>query len=240
VCIGQTSMKPIAIFANAPGRVDVSSLTAPTSPQLMATPTSGGTLQGNHGNELVVNATLTGATLATIDDKLVINSNVVMSPTLDVPIHGVVLKAGVAATPDLTHFGTVMMGTTTTGKEIVISNCSQGPLMVTDARIEGADMSEFAIVSPATPAKMLGAGEAMTFLVVMLPHSPGMKAAQLVVEHAQGTTTADLDGTGYGGSDTGGDKDRETYYACSAGGNASGTWPVAILVAVLALRRRRK
>jgi uncharacterized protein (TIGR03382 family) len=239
VCVGQSSMKPVAMFANAPGKVDVSSVTAPADPQLSVNTTSG-TLQGNHGNDLTVTATLTGVTPAKVDDKLVINSNVPNQPTLEIPIHGVVLLPGVAASPDLVHFGTVMLDTTTTGKEIVISNCSPGPLMVTDAKIEGADAADFTIVSPATPAQMLGAGGSMTFLVVMTAHAAGMKSAKLVVTHAQGTTTADLDGTGYGGSDTGGDKDRETYYACSAGGNASSTWPVAILVLVLARRRRRK
>jgi uncharacterized protein (TIGR03382 family) len=84
---------------------------------------------------------------------------------------------------------------------------------------------------------MLAAAESMTFLVVMSPHASGMKSAQLVVSHSQGMTAAELDGTGYTGTDPGGRKDRETYYACNAGGTA-GAWP--ILLALLALRRRRK
>jgi uncharacterized protein (TIGR03382 family) len=236
VCIGATSAQSLAIYANAPGKVDVASVMGPASPQV-SVPTMSGTLLGNHGNELKVTATLTGATLATIDDKLTINSNVPMQPTLDVPVHGLVLPAGIAASPAVAHFGTVMVDATTTAKEIVISNCSTSTLMVTAATIGGTDAGDFTIVSPPSPVRSLAAAESMSFLVVMSPHASGMKSAQLVVAHSQGMTTAELDGTGYTGTDPGGTKDRETYYACSAGGSA-GAWP--ILLALLALRRRRK
>jgi hypothetical protein len=209
VCVGVKSDKPLAIFANAPGDVDVSSVGAPASSQLTV-PTTSGSLKGNHASELSVTATLTAGSPATIDDKLTINSNVPAQPALDVPIHGIVLPAGVAASPAIVHFGPTMLETTTTAKEIVISNCSPGPLVVTGASIAGANAGDFAIVSPANPARTLAAAESMTFLVVMSPHGAGMKSAQLVVVHAQGTTAADLDGNGYSGSDPGGGKDRET------------------------------
>jgi uncharacterized protein (TIGR03382 family) len=236
VCFCANSTMPLAIDANAPGKVDVSSVNGPANPQV-SVPTTSGTLQGNHGNELTVMATLTGTMLATIDDKLTINSNVPMQPALDVPVHGLVLPAGIAASPDVVHFGTVMLDATTTAKEIVISNCSTSSLMITGATIGGVGAGDFAIVSPADPVGTLDAAASTSFLVVMSPHAVGMKSAQLVVTHSQGMTTADLDGTAYTGTDPGGTKDRETYYACSAGGSA-GAWP--ILLALLALRRRRK
>ncbi|HUS32644.1 MAG TPA: choice-of-anchor D domain-containing protein, partial [Kofleriaceae bacterium] len=148
VCVGATMSKQLAIFANAPGKVDVSSIGAPASTQI-AVPTVAGTLQGNHANELTVTATLTATTPAPIDDKLLINSNLPAEPMIDVPIHGVVLPAGIGASPELVHFGPVMLDTTTTAKEIVISNCSPSPLTVSAASIGGVDAREFAIVSPA-------------------------------------------------------------------------------------------
>ncbi len=236
VCPGAPLMRDVAIFANASGDVDVSSLSPPSAPSLSVPNQSGG-LKGNHGTELTARVTLMPLTAATIDDKFVINSNVPGAPTHEVPITATVLAAGISPTPDKVHFGPGMINMTTTGREVTISNCGTGMLSVTGASIAGVDAADFTIASPASPERELAPAESMTFLIVMTPHSVGTKTAQLVVEHSQGTTSADLDGDGYGGVGDG-DKDRETYYACSTGGGTARAWPIAL--ALLALRRRRR
>jgi len=80
------------------------------------------------------------------------------------------------------------------------------------------------------------------FTVQMTPATLGDKTATLTIDHNQGTgvTEVPLDGNGYGsGSGTGGSKDRQTYYACSAGDPAA-LWPIALAAGWLARRRRRR
>jgi uncharacterized protein (TIGR03382 family) len=238
VCAGPPVSRNVMIYANAPGTVLVQSLTPPAAP--FSVPNMQGQLMGGHGNELMAVATLTPSTPGPFSDRLVINSDVPNQGMHEVPLQALVLADGVRPAPEVVHFGPQMTGLTTLAKEVVLSNCSSGPLMVMGAMISGADAADFAIVGPAMIQRELAAAASMTFLIVMSPKSNGPKNAQLVIAHAQGTTTADLDGDGYGGSAQDDDKERETYYACSAGGGAAPAWPIAFAFGLLALRRRRR
>ena len=150
---------------------------------------------------------------------------------------GVGIAAGISATPAITHFGTIPVSTTTSIKEVQFTNCGTGDLSFTGATLTGANGTEFALIG-ANPPRKLKATESEKFMVVMQPRSGGFKSARLVINHDQGNSFADLDGTGEGAVDN---KERETYYACSTGrgfGCGVGLWP--ILIALLALRRRRR
>src|SRR5690606_4878335 len=115
---------------------------------------------------------------------------------------------------------TASMGTTTSIQEVQLTNCGTSDLSFESAQITGMNASEFTLIGT-NPARTLAPTESETFMVVMQPESPGVKVGQLVLRHSDGTTTADLDGTGEGQIDI---KDRETYYACSTG-RGTAAWP---------------
>lgn len=234
VCIGATVTQPVTLYASAAGRVDVSSVTAPQAP-FSATSTTG-MLQGNHGNMLMLVAGVAPTAPGDLSDKLVVHTNLPV-PDQEVALTAKALPAGVSATPANVHFGPTRTMMTTTAKEVVVSNCSAGPLKVAATRIEGADAADFAVVS-APPSQPIAERGSSSFLVVMTPHGNGGKQAQLVIEFDGGSvTTVPLDGNGFGGDDASGGE-KGTYYSCNAGGASA--FGAGLGLAILAILRRRR
>ncbi len=244
VCIGDTAMKDIEVYANEAGDVELQALTPPAAP-FGATTTDAlpKLLGGNHaGASAAVTATLAPTSAGDVTDMLVLASDVPNQPSTEVELHGIALAAGIAATPNIVHFGTAALGTTTSIQQVQLTNCGTGDLMFTGASITGMSESEFTLVG-ANPPRSLAPTESMMFMVIMQPETSGLKVAQLVISHDAGTTLVDLDGTAEGDDDVAGGKDRETYYGCSAGRAGVG-WPVMLLwlgaFALLVPRRRRR
>jgi MYXO-CTERM domain-containing protein len=146
------------------------------------------------------------------------------------------MAGGVAANPDLAHFGAVMAGLVSAEQPVMLTNCGTGDLTVTGTSFTGITPLEFTVLSPTTFPITIPKTESRTFNVAMTPRSVGPKSAMLVIASDQGPTSVLFDGTGIGGSNSG-NAQRETYYACSVGGG-SAAWPIG--VALLALRRRRR
>lgn len=234
LCVGESRSRDLMVYASSEGNVQLLSVTPPAAPfTVAATP---GTLQGNHASELPVEVSVTATAPGILDDKLVLTTDVPGKPTHEVPVKATAIPAGVAPTPERTHFGPGRVGQISSAKSIVISNCRSTPAQITSARIDGLSAAEFAIVSPADTNVAIPAMGALEFLVVMTPQTNGVKDAQLVLEHDGGTTIAFLDGNGFGG-EGGPEKLRETYYACSTGRGTT-LWPLALALLVV-LRRRR-
>jgi uncharacterized protein (TIGR03382 family) len=236
VCVNQTVTQPVTLYASASGRVTVTSVTPPALP--FTATTTAGTLQANHGNMLMLTAGVTPTAPGNLSDKITINTNLVTMPNPEIALTATALPAGVTPTPDKIHFGPAHTMTTTTGKEVIVSNCGTSPITFTSATIEGASAAEFAVVS-ALPTAAVGQKASTTFLVVMTPQTNGQKAAQLVLVYDQGTIMVDLDGNGFGGGDTS-TGDRTTYYACNAGGAGGMVGMLAVGVLVVRRRRRRR
>ena len=234
VCVNQTVTQPVTLYASASGKVVVSSVTAPALP--FTSTTTNGTLQANHGNMLMLTAGVTPTVPGNLSDKITIHTNLATMPNPEIALTATALPAGVTPTPDALHFGPAHTMTTTTGKEVIVSNCGSSPITFTSATIEGASAAEFAVVS-ALPTAAVGQKSSTTFLVVMTPQTNGQKAAQLVLVYDHGTIMIDLDGDGFGLADPS-NGDRTTYYACNAGG--AGGVAGGLAVAVLVLRRRRR
>lgn len=233
VCAGARVDQTVSLYASAAGAFDVTSVTPPSAP-FMATTTSG-SLKGNHGNSLMLTASVMPTAAGDLTDKLVVNTNLPM-PAQNVALTAKALPAGVTPTPDVVHFGPNRVMQTTTTKEIIVSNCGSSPITFTSARIEGASAEEFALVSE-LPGGAIDQRASTKLLVVMTARSNGNKQAQLVLEHSGGTVAVGLDGNGFGGDDVSIGEDT-TYYACNAGG-ASGFGALGIgLLAVLRRRRR--
>jgi hypothetical protein len=234
VCAGDMAMQDIEVYASEPGDVQVVSMMGPAAPfNVMAVEPLPKTLRGNHsGPSLTLRATYRPTAPGELEDAVALTSDVPAMNTHEVQLHGTSLAEGIAATPNVVHFGTIGIGTTTSIKEVQFTNCGQTDLMFMGAAITGASADEFTLIGT-NPPRVLAPTQSERFMIIMQPKTAGMKVAQLVIAHDAGSTTADLDGTGEGG----GNKDRETYYACSAGRGA-GLWP--LLIALLALRRRRR
>lgn len=235
VCVGARATKDVEVYASEAGDIVVSELMPPSSPfsiePLDELPM---TLAGNHtGPSAFVRVSMEPTSAGDFTSMLGVQSNVPGQPTTEVGLHGIGIESGIAATPNVVHFGTAPMGTTTSIKQVQLTNCGTSDLMFEKAQIVGTDAADFTLIG-ANPPRTLAPTESEIFMVVMQPKSPGFKTAQLVLTHDGGTTTADLDGTGEGELDI---TDRETYYACSTGRGAT-AWPLAL--ALLALRRRRR
>lgn len=237
VCVGATVTQPVSLYASAAGRVAVSSVSPPQAP--FSATSANGTLQGNHGNTLMLMASVMPTAAGDLSDKLVVHTNL-PTPDQDVALTAKALPAGVTATPDSVHFGPTRAEMTTTAKEIIVSNCGTAPLTFSAAHVEGADAADFAVVS-AVPAQPIAQRASTTFLVVMTPHGNGAKQAQLVLDHDAGAPiVVPLDGNGFGGGEvsTG---EKGTYYTCNAGGaSAAGAGLGLAIVALARVRRRRR
>jgi hypothetical protein len=234
VCAGSKAQKDVEVYASEAGDITLTSLTKPAAPfDATSNDSLPHSLMGNHnGASVTVKTSMMPAMPGEFTDKLVLNTDIPMMGMTNIAMHGIALAGGIAATPNLVHFGSVMTGQTTSVETVQLTNCGTTDLMFTGAHITGASATEFTLIG-SNPARTLKPTESEIFMIVMQPQTTGAKVAQLVIEHSAGTTTADLDGTATGGSN----KDRETYYACSTGRGAA-AWPVAL--AVFALRRRRR
>lgn len=237
VCIGDTGMKDVEVFASEAGDIVLQQVTPPSAPfAATVQDTFPMPLRGNHtGQSATVHVTVTPTAPGELQDVLELTSDVPNMAVTDVQLHAIALPAGVSATPDSVHFGTTAPGTTTSIKEVQLTNCGTSDLMFTGASLAGANASEFTLIG-AYPPITLAPTESQIFMVVMQPDTAGYKTAQLVLAHDGTTTIANLDGTADG--DVASGKDRETYYACSAGRGAAG-WPIALVLFAVVRRRRR-
>jgi hypothetical protein len=236
VCAGASAMESIEVYASEPGDVVIQAVIPPAPPfgstVLEQLPR---TLSGNHaGPSVNVRVTMTPTSPGELGDEIALMTDVPGKEVIKLQISGIGLDSGIAATPEVVHFGATAPGTTTGIKKVQLTNCGTSPLMFTRATITGTDATEFTLIG-ANPPRTLPPTESEVFMVVMQPKSAGFKTAKLVMEHGEGSTFADLDGTGDG--DLAGGKDRETYYACRAG-HGAGLGPIAL--ALLALFRRRR
>lgn len=232
VCVGATATELVHLYASDSGKVNITSVTPPVAP-FTATATSG-LLQGSHANELMLTAGVTPTAAGDLTGKLVVHTDLVMAnPEIDLMAKA--LPAGISPTPDTIHFGQSRVSTTTTTKEVIISNCGTAPITFTSSRIEGPSAAEFALVS-VLPMTAVAQRASTTLLVVMTAQSNGPKIAQLILETNAGPVVVSLDGNAFG-ADDGSSGDDETYYSCSAGGGAGLGGAFGVLL--LALRRRR-
>lgn len=131
------------------------------------------------------------------------------------------------------------VGSNTVGQTVTITNCTADSVALSNARIEGADATQFSIVDFPNNLEASSTQNA-EFLVIASPDSVGVKEAIFKVDHPGGTISINLLGDGLGeevGGDDEGDDGRPSYYACSTG-NAVHAWP--LLLALVLLRRRRR
>lgn len=241
VCIGSPSAVDVEVFANADGPVIVDEPPAPSAPFSYATTASfPALLPGNHVGGITLRVSAAPAAVGDFSGSLRLPNNIPGFSLFTLPLSATGAAPGVGATPEVVQFGTIARNSSTSVREVTLSNCSKANVAVTRAFIAGKDTADFVLVSPANPAMTLQPGAHETFLVIMSSHDVrGDRSASLRIEHDGQATEVQLEGTV---SDSAGGADRETYYGCQVGaGNASGlAGPVGLAFISMRRRRRRK
>lgn len=238
VCSNRMKELPVSVLANLAGHVTVGGTIAPAAPftfvpQVMLPATA----EANQKQPVPFVARVQPTREGALTSTVVVLTDVPGTPRKEIQLTVEGLADGVSATPARVDFGGVNPGGIPPGKPVQLTNCDAADLVVTGARIEGPNASDFGIASPADPRMTVRPTEHGEFLIVLSPGVPGPKQATLVIEHAAGTTSVDLTGTTIGPTDDG-DR-RETYYQCSAGGGAA-PWPLGLAVLAMLRRRRRR
>lgn len=240
VCVGQTAAKTITIAANAAGSFKVTGVSTPAAPFTVTAPNLPATVLGAGANNQTITLGTAPTAVGPATSTVTVTTDIpnAMPRGLDLSVTG--LTAGVSATPLELDLGPSAVGKPTIGQEVSVTNCSTSPAVLTNARLEGDDAADFAIVQ--APSLMLGPNGKVSWLIIANPHSPGPKSALFSVDHATGTASVMLNADGLGdpvGTTPGGGKGRASYYECSAG-TASASWPIGLALAALLIRRRRR
>jgi uncharacterized protein (TIGR03382 family) len=240
VCSGQTAPpKKFTIIANDEGPFKVNTITTPDAPFIvMGAPALPAAVQGNDGNEVTFMVTAAPTTAGQQVSTMMVDTDIPGGTPhmINLSVNG--LSAGVSATPDSIDFGSNPIDSATIGQQVELSNCATAPVTASNARIEGKDAADFAIVQQPDSA-MIQPTNSASWLVVLQAHTAGPKEASFLVDYDGGTAMVPLAGEGLGDmTGSGGPGGEKSYYSCAVGG-AGGSWPLVLAFAALLRRRRR-
>jgi MYXO-CTERM domain-containing protein len=235
VCAGERKMQPFTLMANEQATFTLEAVSEPGAPFAVTVPTLPVAVLGAGANQVQFQVTAAPLVEGITDSTVTLQTDIPMATerTLTLRVQG--LPDGVSATPERLDLGSPRIDTTTIGQEAHLSNCGTAPIAFSNARIEGPDAGEFAIVQQPS-SSTIAPGTTASWLIVLHAGSVGPKQATFVVDHDGGTASVPLEGEGLG--DVADGPGRGSYYACSTG-NASTLWPVAIALALVWRRRRR-
>jgi MYXO-CTERM domain-containing protein len=236
VCAGESRMQQFTLMANEQGSFSLRTVSDPGAPFAVETPILPLAVQGAGANQVRFQVTAAPVAEGVVVMPVTLTTDIPKATdhTLTLRVQG--LPAGVTATPESIDLGSLPINTTTIGQAAQLSNCGTAPIAFSNPRIEGIDAADFAIVQQPTSPTIAPAGMA-SWLIVLQAHSVGPKQATFAVDHDGGTASVPLLGEGLGDIvDVGG---RGSYYACSTG-DASSPWPLAIGLALIWRRRRRR
>jgi hypothetical protein len=240
-CAGVTSAPQLVdVYASDAGGFSVTSVSALTNGFQVMLP-SNLQVRGNHGNDVMMMVTANPAGPGAVTSNATVHTDIPVdpmnTPTADFVLRANGLPAGITVDQDKLHFGAVVKDMLSPMKQVTFANCNASALTGIDATIVGPDMNDFAIVGPPSIPSTLQPGQSITFQIQMTPRKINViEMSTLMIAYSGGMTPVALDGTGV--TDLGGNKDRQTYYACSTG-RPIGLAPLALALA-LALRRRRR
>jgi len=240
VCGGQMKAQSFTIIGNDQGSFKVQSITQPDAPFTLTAPMLPANVQGDGASMLSFSVSAAPVTAGHQVSTMMVATDIPGGTPhmINLSVDG--LAAGVSPTPDTLDFGSSPIDTTTIGQDVDLSNCSATPITAMNARIEGPDAADFAIVQ-APASAMIAPTASASWLVVLTAHTVGPKQANFVVDYDGGTATVALAGEGLGdvGSGSGGGGGEKSYYSCAAGGSGA-TWPFAAALLVVIRRRGRR
>ncbi len=240
VCVGQMTDQTFTIIANDQASFRINTISTPDAPFALAAPTLPLTVQGAGASMATFDVTVSPTTAGPVAASMMLTTDIPGAAPRTIELRAEGLPAGLSGTPALLDFGSSPLEVTTLGEQVSITNCSTSPVTLTNARLEGTDASEFAIVLP--PSSLtVPPSSTLTWLVVMAPRAVGVKQAQFTVDHPDGSVSVEISGEGLGelAPTEPVEPGKGSYYGCSASGSAAHAWPLALLF-VLVLRRRRR
>jgi hypothetical protein len=238
VCAGESKTQEFTLKANDQGGFALQSFSKPEAPFTVTAPALPIAVQGLSATVVTFDVTAAPTAAGVADADVVVGTDIPgAAPDHVLHLHVEGLPAGITATPATIELGSHTIHATTIAKQVDLSNCSDAPIKFSNARIEGADPSDFAIVM-VPPTSTIMPVEHASWLIVLQAQSVGLKQATFAVDYDGGTASVALQGEGTDPSapPIAGPPGRGSYYACSTG-RPSALWPIA--VALLALRRRR-
>ncbi len=240
VCVGQSKDQSFTVRANAAGSFKITSLGSPAMPFSLAGPALPATVSGGGVNAVTFTVKTAPTTTGVATSSVAVGTDIPGGMARDIELSVEGLPAGVSPTPAELDFGTTMINSTTIGQNVQITNCSTGPVTLANARLEGTDAADFAIVQ-APPSLSVAPTAQIAWLIVAQPHSAGAKTASFVVDGPDGPVSSALlaEGLSEGGVDDPSAGDPGSYYTCSTGSPAA-SWPVTIALGALLVRRRRR
>lgn len=242
VCAGQTGSQTFTIRANEEASFQVTQLGGAVPPFTLTAPTLPATIAGNGATMVQFTVMASPATNGTQVSELNLVTNIPGAAPRTINLSVDALPAGVSPSPPMLDFGSTPEMTTTIGQSVHLSNCSSTAATFSNARIEGVDAGEFAIVAAPETTSLVPNGNA-SWLIVLSTKSVGLKHAEFVVDHDGGTARVPLDGEGLGEDvipEPEGAIDEISYYSCSAGGSRSLAWPLVVVLGIVLRRRRRR
>jgi MYXO-CTERM domain-containing protein len=240
VCSGQSKTQELLVLANDEGSFRIEELTTPDGPFTVDATMLPLVVEGGGATQVALPITATPAYAGRMTETTTLRTDIPGAALRDITLTVEGLPSGVSGTPAELEFGSTPLGMTTLGQNVSVTNCSPAPVELTNARIEGEDADQFAIVLPPASSTVAPSGSA-SWLVVSQPRTAGPKQARFVVDHPEGSVTITLvgEGLGEGTAPLDDDTGRASYYACSTG-NAASSWPVGLALALLAFRRRSR
>jgi hypothetical protein len=234
VCRLQRRTQDFSLVANDLGGFMLAGISDPGAPFTVSGPAMPVKVLGAGASQVRFSVVAMPTEVGVATAPLVLHTDIPRAKdhTLQLSVLG--LPPGISATPESIDLGSNPLNTTTLGQEVHLSNCTGAPIGFSNARIEGGDALDFAIVQQPSSAMIASAGRA-TWLIVLQAHSVGVKQSTFKVDHDGGTASIAIVGEGLG--DLG--KGRASYYACAAG-RPSALWPIAIALIGVVRRRRRR
>ncbi|HEY4177565.1 MAG TPA: choice-of-anchor D domain-containing protein [Kofleriaceae bacterium] len=241
VCVGQTAKKTFTVVANDQGPFKVMDVSGIGDAFTYTSENLPAAVQPNGANmymfDVTAAPTAEGAAIGTVTVATDIPNGTPQQ--VDLTVTG--LAEGVTGTPSQVYLGGVDPGMTTVGQNLTITNCSSGPVTISNPRIEGDDAGEFSIVT--FPNGTIDAQGSAQWLVIAKPTSVGEKNATFVADYdGGGQVMIALTGDGLGMAEDPTDTTSKeaSYYSCSVGGSVVGVWPLALAFGFMARRRRAR
>ena len=241
VCAGTTQQMDVDVKGGTEGSFVLTSASMPAAPFAFtkkASTSLPGNVMPNQGNKLEFTASVTPRAQDTVMmGEVTLVTDIPGMANHKLQMRGEVLPAGVSASPPSIDFGGVLKGENSpAGKMTTIRNCSDSPIEITSATVQG----DFQLVLPEDPTKTvtLEPRGRVDYLLIAKPTRAGVAMGSLTLQTNTTPISVTLTVTGLGG-EGGGTLGERSYYTCGDCNSGPGA-SVFALVVVLGLRRRRR
>jgi hypothetical protein len=238
VCAGQTAMQAFTVLGNGDGSFQIQTLDDPAPPFTITRPALPASVRGSGANQVTFSVTASPIAEGVASSVIALATDIPGDAPRMIEVSVTGLAGGVSATPTELDLGSPLLDVTTIGQPVTVTNCTTDAITYSNARIEGADATSFAIVAQPTGTTIMSTGSA-EWLVVLNAHTAGPKEATFIVDYPGGSASVPLTGEGLDPNALAPSDDVRSYYTCSTG-SALASWPLGLALVLVARGRRRR